>query len=258
MTIRRTTLSDGRTALRRCHARERYVAEGAPIMARPRPARAGGLRLRVRRRAATAGRAAPLPSPHRQARRHHRRARGAAEPADEHRRGPHARARVAARAGARALRRPHGPAHGARARGRRPHPRRLPEARVVLRPRHPGRRAARLPPDRATRAHAPLLLPGGPYGIALDQRRRLLWVTLPGRNELVELPAHGRPHVLRRRPTVRQPDAVAVDEPADRVIVTRRLRLAARATPHHAPTRRTGRGDREPPRQVVRAAAGRC
>jgi hypothetical protein len=41
-------------------------------------------------------------------------------------------------------------------------------------------------------------LPGGPYDLALDQRRRLLYVTLPGRDELVELPAHGRPHVLRR------------------------------------------------------------
>jgi hypothetical protein len=41
-------------------------------------------------------------------------------------------------------------------------------------------------------------LPGGPYGLALDQRRRRLYVTLPGRHELVELPAHGRPHVLRR------------------------------------------------------------
>jgi hypothetical protein len=63
-------------------------------------------------------------------------------------------------------------------------------------------------------------LAGGPYGLALDQRRRLLYVTLPGRNELVQLPAHGRPHALRRWPTVRQPDAVTVDESAGRVIVT--------------------------------------
>jgi hypothetical protein len=63
-------------------------------------------------------------------------------------------------------------------------------------------------------------LPGGPYGLALDQRRRLLYVTLPGRNELVQLPAHGRPHVLRRWPTVRQPGAVTVDASAGRVIVT--------------------------------------
>ena len=65
-----------------------------------------------------------------------------------------------------------------------------------------------------------LYLPGGPYGIALDERRRRLFVTLPARNELVELPAHGRPHVLRRWPTVRQPGSVAVDPASGRVFVT--------------------------------------
>jgi len=54
-------------------------------------------------------------------------------------------------------------------------------------------------------------LAGEPYGIALDPVRRRLWVTLPGRNTVVELPAHGRPHVLGQFATVRQPDAVAVD-----------------------------------------------
>jgi hypothetical protein len=56
-------------------------------------------------------------------------------------------------------------------------------------------------------------LPGGPYGLALDERRRLLYVTLPGRNELVQLPAHGRPHVLRRwrldRAAHTRPDATS-------------------------------------------------
>jgi DNA-binding beta-propeller fold protein YncE len=65
-------------------------------------------------------------------------------------------------------------------------------------------------------------LPGSPYGIALDPRRRRLWVTLTGRNELVELPAHGRPHALRRFATVRQPDTVAVDPSTGRVFVTGR------------------------------------
>ena len=65
-------------------------------------------------------------------------------------------------------------------------------------------------------------LDGGPYGIALDRRRRRLFVTLPGRNELVELVAHGRPHVVRRWPTVRQPDSVAVDERTGRIVVTGR------------------------------------
>ncbi|MDX6714431.1 MAG: hypothetical protein QOH30_989 [Baekduia sp.] len=54
-------------------------------------------------------------------------------------------------------------------------------------------------------------LPGSPYGMAIDPIRHRLWVTLTARNELVALPAHGRPRVMRRLPTVRQPDAVAVD-----------------------------------------------
>jgi DNA-binding beta-propeller fold protein YncE len=67
-----------------------------------------------------------------------------------------------------------------------------------------------------------LYLPGGPYGVAIDTTRHRLWVTLPALNELVELPAHGRPHVLRRFQTVRQPDSVAVDERTGRVFVTGR------------------------------------
>jgi len=67
-----------------------------------------------------------------------------------------------------------------------------------------------------------LYLPGGPYGVAIDNRRHRLWITLPALNELVELPAHGRPHVLRRFHTVRQPDSVAVDDGSGRVFVTGR------------------------------------
>jgi hypothetical protein len=44
-----------------------------------------------------------------------------------------------------------------------------------------------------------LYLPGGPDAISLDHARRRLLVTLRAAHELVELPAHGRPHVLRRR-----------------------------------------------------------
>lgn len=65
-------------------------------------------------------------------------------------------------------------------------------------------------------------LPGSPYGIAVDPARHRLWVTLTARNEVVELPAHGRPHVLRRLPTVRQPDSVAVGVAGGRVLVTGR------------------------------------
>jgi len=67
-----------------------------------------------------------------------------------------------------------------------------------------------------------LFLPGGPYGVAVDPGRLRLWVTLPGRNEVVELPAHGRPHVVARHPTVRQPDSVAVDASTGQAVVTGR------------------------------------
>jgi DNA-binding beta-propeller fold protein YncE len=65
-------------------------------------------------------------------------------------------------------------------------------------------------------------LPGGPYGLTVDRRRGRLWVTLPGRNQVVWLPAHGRPHVVARWPTVQQPDSVAVDESDQLVVVTGR------------------------------------
>jgi DNA-binding beta-propeller fold protein YncE len=65
-------------------------------------------------------------------------------------------------------------------------------------------------------------LPGGPYGMALDPVRNRLWVTLPAKNQVVELPARARPHVLRRFPTVRQPNSVAVDVRTGRVFVTGR------------------------------------
>lgn len=64
-----------------------------------------------------------------------------------------------------------------------------------------------------------LYLPGGPYGIAVDAVRDRLWITLPGLNQLVELPARANPHVLRRFPTVRQPRGVAVDGRTGSVLV---------------------------------------
>jgi hypothetical protein len=65
-------------------------------------------------------------------------------------------------------------------------------------------------------------LPGGPYDLAVDRSRGRLWVTLPGRNGLVGLPAHGRPHVVARHATVRGPEAVAVDAATGDVLVTGR------------------------------------
>jgi DNA-binding beta-propeller fold protein YncE len=63
-------------------------------------------------------------------------------------------------------------------------------------------------------------LPGGPYGIAVDAARHRLWVTTPQSNHLALLPAHGRPHVLARFATIRQPDAVRVDARSGAAIVT--------------------------------------
>ena len=73
---------------------------------------------------------------------------------------------------------------------------------------------------RSLRLSRRVYVDGAPYAIAVDRQRRRLWVTLTARNELVELPAHGRPHILRRHPTVRQPDGVRVDPGSGDVTVT--------------------------------------
>lgn len=69
------------------------------------------------------------------------------------------------------------------------------------------------------RVHRRTYLGGAPYGIALDTARRRYWVTLTERNEVVELTDH---RVLRRFPTVRQPNSVAVDPRSGRVFVASR------------------------------------
>jgi len=63
-------------------------------------------------------------------------------------------------------------------------------------------------------------VPGSPYGLAIDHRRHRLFVTQTTRNQLTELTAEGRPHVVARYPTPRQPNSVAVDERSGRVAVT--------------------------------------
>lgn len=62
-------------------------------------------------------------------------------------------------------------------------------------------------------------LGGAPYGIARDSERRRYWVTLTERNEVVELTDR---RALRRYPTVRQPNSVAVDPDSGRVFVASR------------------------------------
>jgi DNA-binding beta-propeller fold protein YncE len=73
---------------------------------------------------------------------------------------------------------------------------------------------------RALRLTRRVYLPGGPYGIAVDAQRHRLWVTAPQGNHLALLPAHGRPHVLKWFPTLRQPDAVRVDARTGAAVVT--------------------------------------
>jgi streptogramin lyase len=74
-------------------------------------------------------------------------------------------------------------------------------------------------------------LPGAPYAAVSDLRNGRLWVTLTARNQLVELATSARPHRLNLYPTVRQPNAVAVDD-AGRVFVhgNRLQRLDPRRT----------------------------
>lgn len=67
-------------------------------------------------------------------------------------------------------------------------------------------------------------LAGVPYGVAIDPRRRRLWVTLTERNLVVQLAlVPGQlPRTLAAYPTVRQPNTVAVDPTSGRVFVASR------------------------------------
>ena len=65
--------------------------------------------------------------------------------------------------------------------------------------------------------------PGAPYALALDQTRGVLYVTLTASNELESFRFTGTTVVPDRVwPTVRQPDAVAVDPATGRVFVASR------------------------------------
>ncbi|MDQ3769480.1 MAG: YncE family protein [Actinomycetota bacterium] len=67
-----------------------------------------------------------------------------------------------------------------------------------------------------------LELSGSPYGIAIDRERGRVWVTLTERNEVVELDAADEPQVLRRFPTVRQPNTLAVTPGGSRLFIASR------------------------------------
>ena len=60
-------------------------------------------------------------------------------------------------------------------------------------------------------------LPGRPYAAAIDRERGKLWVTVMETDEVVQLTADGAPRIKRRLPTVRRPNAVAID--GDRLTV---------------------------------------
>jgi hypothetical protein len=63
-------------------------------------------------------------------------------------------------------------------------------------------------------------VPGAPYAIAYDRARDLAWVTLTERNEVVGFDVAGGEPVQRYRlSTVRQPNAVAVDDATGTVVV---------------------------------------
>jgi DNA-binding beta-propeller fold protein YncE len=60
-----------------------------------------------------------------------------------------------------------------------------------------------------------------PYGIAYDSQRNILWVTLTGRDQLLGLTFRGTRVVARSlRPTVQQPNTVAVFPATGEVVVT--------------------------------------
>lgn len=62
--------------------------------------------------------------------------------------------------------------------------------------------------------------PGGPYALAYDSERDLLWVTLTAENQVVGYDVRGgEPEERHRYPTVRQPNSVTVDPKSSRVLV---------------------------------------
>jgi len=73
--------------------------------------------------------------------------------------------------------------------------------------------------DPELKIHRRSALPGTPYGISFDPRRKSFWVTLTETNEVLEVTDR---RILRRYPAVRQPNTVAVDPMTGRVYVASR------------------------------------
>jgi DNA-binding beta-propeller fold protein YncE len=62
--------------------------------------------------------------------------------------------------------------------------------------------------------------PGGPYGIAYDRTRDLLWVASSGTNEVVGYDmSQSTPHEVRRLPTVQNPYTLGVDANTGRLFI---------------------------------------
>lgn len=60
-----------------------------------------------------------------------------------------------------------------------------------------------------------------PYGLALDQKRNQLWITLTAKNQAVRYDLDGdEPRGIGTYPTVRQPNSIAVNSETGRVYVT--------------------------------------
>jgi hypothetical protein len=79
---------------------------------------------------------------------------------------------------------------------------------------------------------AAVAAPGAPYGIAVDPRRRRLWVTLTAANRLAGYAIGGhRPRRIATYPTVRQPNSVEVDPRSGDVFVAGAEGLLERISP---------------------------
>ena len=65
-----------------------------------------------------------------------------------------------------------------------------------------------------------LAVPDSPYGMAIDTRRKRLWVTRTAANAIAEIDISGdTPRLVRSLPTIQQPNTVGVDETTGRLAI---------------------------------------